>query len=246
MMADHQPRRYRRRVAAGDLVAFEVALAETDLLVLAERAMHEEARAAGRSARREVESHGALHAEFLRARRPLERPGNASGVVGAMYDAASVAGTGPMAAVAGAIAEAVARALSERGGDVVVENGGDVYMISGAERTVAIDAGDSPWRGRVALVLPPGEWSVCTSSGTVGHSESAGRADAAVVAARDGALADAVATATANRVREPGEAQAAVEWALALDGVEHVLVVCGGELATAGRLQLRRVASEEE
>lgn len=238
-MNAHQPRRYRRMPEAADLVACEVAVGETDLLILAHRDLRTEARAAARRVRRAIESHAALHPGFLTARTPLRPPADASGTVAEMYAAAQVAGVGPMAAVAGAIAEAVARELAKLSPEVIVENGGDLFVISRRERLVAIDPGRREWTRAPALVVPPGERAICTSSGTVGHSDSAGRADAAVIVAPKGAVADALATATANRVSDPADVAGAVEWARGRPGVEHVVVICGGTMATWGRLELR-------
>jgi len=240
-MSAHEPRRYRRLVAPEGLVAFEVAVGETDLMVLAERELRDEARAAAREARRQIESHAALRPDFLGARKPLPPPTDAQPIVAAMYAGAQVAGTGPMAAVAGAVAEHVARALAEDSSEVIVENGGDLFAVTSRERLVAIAAPGSPLDGRIALALPPGERALCTSSGTVGHSASAGRADAVVVAAADGALADAVATATGNRVSSAEDVQTAVEWARGREGVRHVLVICGETLGAWGDLELRGV-----
>jgi len=96
-----------------------------------------------------------------------------------MYAAAEVAGVGPMAAVAGAVAEYVGRDLLQWGEQVIVENGGDVFLSSTVERLAAVHAGTSPFSGRVALAVPAGRTpvGVCTSSATVGHSLSFGRAD---------------------------------------------------------------------
>ncbi len=244
-MDAHEPRRYRGLIDAGDLVAFGVAVGETDLLVLAEREMRAEARAAARYARRRIESHAVVHPEMLDARRPLAPPADLTGVVAAMYRASAIAGTGPMAAVAGAIAEVVARELAKylaaSGGrpEVIVENGGDVFAISGRERVAAIGAGSSRWHGRLGLVLPPGQRAVCTSSGTVGHSDSGGRADAVVVVGPDGAVADALATATGNRVASEEDVRNAVEWARARADIDHVVVICGETLGAWGDLELR-------
>jgi len=240
-MTAHEPRRYRRLPDASDLAAFEVAVGETDLLVLAERELRDEARQAARAARRRIESHAALYADFLEARRPLPAPAGTEGIVAQMYDAARMAGTGPMAAVAGAVAEAVARELAADSAEVIVENGGDLFLITQRERLVAIDAGVASWRQRPALVVPPGERAICTSSGTVGHSAGGGRADAAVVVAPGGALADALATAVANRVAGPEDVGAAVRWAQGRDAVEHVVIVCGDTMGTWGRLEMRHV-----
>ena len=245
-MTAYEPRRYRRLPGAADLVACEVAVGETDLMVLAVRDLRVEARAAARAARRQIESHLALHPETLEARRPLPTPPDAHGVVAAMYDAARVAATGPMAAVAGAVAEVVARALAEHSPEVVVENGGDLFLITARERVVGIDAGGPPWGHSLAVAVPAGERAVCTSSGTVGHSASGGRADSAVVVAPSGALADALATAVANRVRGPDDVAAAVEWARAHGGIEHVVIICGETMGAWGALELRRMTDRTD
>ncbi|MBD3293365.1 MAG: UPF0280 family protein [Armatimonadia bacterium] len=245
-MSPHEPRRYRKRVAAEGLVRFEVAVAETDLMVLAERELRDEARAAAREARRQIQSHGALRPEFLSARRPLPVEEPAPDIVFAMYGAGRAAGTGPMAAVAGAVAEHVARALSELSSEVIVENGGDLFLITQRERLVAVSAPGSPMDGRMALVVPPGERGICTSSGTLGHSASAGRADAVVIAAPKGAVADAVATAAANRVTSPDDIQAAVDFARGTAELEHVLIICGDALGTWGTFEMTETRKSPE
>ena len=244
-VTSHQPRSYRRLVGAADLVAFEVAIAETDLMVLAREPMREQARGAIRDARRQIESHATLRPEFLTARSPLAPDASAPEVPRQMYEAARVADTGPMAAVAGVVAEFVARRLASGGGEVIVENGGDLFIISARERTVSVRAPGSPLDGRLALVVPPGELGVCTSSGTVGHSASAGRADAVVIAADAGALADALATATANRVHSPQDIEPAIEWARSRAPVRQVVVICGGSLGAWGQFELRQVGGRQ-
>jgi hypothetical protein len=243
-MSPHEPRRYRKLVAAEGLVRFEVAVAETDLMVLAERELRDEARAAARAARRQIQTHGALRPEFLNSRQPLPAAEQAPDIAMAMYRAAQAAGTGPMAAVAGAVAEYVARALADHSAEVVVENGGDLFMITERERLVAVSAPGSPMDGRMALVVPAGERAICTSSGTVGHSASAGRADAVVIAAPEGAVADAVATATANRVGGPDDVEGAIASARDAADIEHILIMCDDVVGAWGKLELTNAAGQ--
>jgi len=63
------------------------------------------------------------------------------GVVRLMGEAAAAAGVGPMAAVAGAVAECVGEELRRLSATVIVENGGDLYLCSPRERVVGIYAG---------------------------------------------------------------------------------------------------------
>jgi hypothetical protein len=145
-----------------------------------------------------------------------------------------------MAAVAGAVAQHVAEGLAEVSGEVIVENGGDLYLIGREERIVGVYAGESPISGRVGIRVSKGllPVSVCTSSGTVGHSMSLGHADAVAVMARDGSLADAVATALANRVQDENDVERAIDAAKSMLGVLGVLVVVGESLGAWGNVRL--------
>ena len=113
-----------------------------------------------------------------------------------------------MAAVAGYFAQALGEYLIElmSPADLIIENGGDIWLRSSQSRTIALHAGQSPFSGKIALDIPATKsLSICTSSGTVGHSLSFGRADAVTVLATDASLADAFATAIANRILDPSD-----------------------------------------
>ena len=104
----------------------------------------------------------------------------APGIVKAMAVAAQKASVGPMAAVAGAIAEFVGKDLLKFSEQVIVENGGDIFIRTDRKRTLGIYAGeDSPFTGKLAIEVDPCEsgMGICTSSGTVSHSLSFGNAD---------------------------------------------------------------------
>ena len=158
-----------------------------------------------------------------------------------MMAAAKMAGVGPMAAVAGALAEAVGRDLSENSVGVVVENGGDIFLAGKSEYQLAIFAGTSPLSGRLGVRLvdtQPFSCGVCTSSGRVGHSLSLGRADAVTIVAENAALADAVATAVANLVHKKSDLAPAIERALVIDGITGEVAIYGDGLAAGGQVEL--------
>ena len=147
-----------------------------------------------------------------------------------------------MAAVAGVIAEFVGRGLQERHevAEIVVENGGDIYLQRQVASTVAIFAGASPLSNKVGIRLraeqtPTG---ICTSSATVGHSLSLGRADAVTVLAASTALADAVATRIGNETKNDRDINQALEVAAAITGVSGVLIIKGKALGVWGDLEL--------
>ncbi len=125
-------------------------------------------------------------------------------IVKTMAEAAEKAGVGPMAAVAGAIAEYVGRELLPFSREVIVENGGDIFLKTQKTRSIGIYAGESsPFTGKLALRIEPKDTplGICTSAGTVGHSLSFGKCDAAILVSPSASLADAAATAVGNLIQ---------------------------------------------
>ncbi len=239
--APHQPRTYRTRMAREGLVAFRVAVKETDLMVLAETDLSLEVRGLVIQERRHLEAYIQQHPEFLTTLVPWPTDPYAPAVVRDMIRAGAQAGVGPMAAVAGAIAARVGQALLAFSDEAIVENGGDIFLHLKQPATVSLYAGRSPLSHRVGLKIAPegtNTWGVCTSSGTVGHSLSLGRADAACVVAPDAALADACATALGNRVAEASAIQAALDWIAAIPGLVGAVVIVGERLGAWGDLEL--------
>ncbi|RLB69248.1 MAG: UPF0280 family protein [Deltaproteobacteria bacterium] len=168
-------------------------------------------------------------------------------VVAAMVAAAGKAGVGPMAAVAGVLAEAVGRDLLAASPVVMVENGGDIFLAGACSYTVGIFAGRSPFSGKLGIRLSrPEKFSagICTSSATVGHSLSLGRADAMCVYADSAAFADALATAMGNRIRSAKDLDAVVKDTLAFDSVHGAVAILGDKLAAAGEVELISLSPE--
>ncbi len=234
----YQPRIYRQQQGSPDLVSFRVSIGETDLFISAEKDLSVQAYEHVRAARAEIEAEIARNPRFLSSLRPLLIQADCPPLVRAMYEAGQRAGVGPMAAVAGAIGEYVARQLLRESSQIILENGGDLYIINRDSRVVGILAGASPLSNKIGLRIPPGEWAICTSSGTVGHSLSFGRADAATIIAQNGALADALATALGNRVKSPADVEKALEWARGFPEVRQALVIINETLGVWGEFEL--------
>ena len=163
-------------------------------------------------------------------------------IVERMCDAAQKANVGPMAAVAGAFSELVGLKLLEHSKEVIVENGGDLFIKSDSIRKIGIYAGKSPLSGKIALEIKPENTpiGVCTSSGTVGHSLSFGRADAVVIVSKDTFLADAAATATGNMVKDAEDIEKAISFASSINGVIGVLIISGDKMGMWGDIKLSK------
>lgn len=155
-----------------------------------------------------------------------------------MAEAGRLSGTGPMAAVAGAVAKACVRGLVEAGApEAVADNGGDIVLFLREPVHIGLWAGPA-FPTQLALAVPSrrGIFGLCTSSGTVGHSFSYGRSDAATVLSADPLLADAAATALGNRIRSSEDLEDSFQFLSELPGIEGALAVCQGRMALWGSL----------
>ena len=229
---------YRQAVASDDLVAARVRARQTDMLVSGMTDLGERALALVHRYRRDIEGYIRVNPRFAESLVPLAPDTSAPAVVAAMLDAGVLANVGPMAAVAGAIAECVGRDLLPFSRQVIVENGGDVFVRSTTPREVALLAESSDFEGlRVALPGSSAPVGIGTSSGTRGPSLSFGRADAVMAVAPSAAFADAAATAIANVVCGAGDLEGGLARARDL-GVDGVLIVADGRMAAWGRIEL--------
>jgi len=189
--------------------------------------------------RGQLEKYIRNHPKFLHSLRPVH-VGKGPTVARLMAEAAERAGVGPMAAVAGVLADLAVGDMVSSGAEVaVVENGGEVYAVSNIPINVALAAGDSPLSKRIGFRLEDFPIGVATSSGLYSHALSFGEAEAVTVFAVNAGVADAAATAVGNLVK--GEDwRKAVEYgiakALSTEGVKGVLILYRGLVGKAGQI----------
>ncbi len=153
--------------------------------------------------------------------------------------AAQKAKVGPMAAVAGVIADlAVADMLKTDCKVAVVEDGGEISAVSDRPVDVALAAGNEPLSKRFGFRLTEFPIGIATSSGRYSHAWSFGDAEAATVFCSEAGLADAAATAVGNVVKgsvEEGIA-AGIKRGLSIPGVLGVFILYQGQVGTAGKI----------
>jgi uncharacterized protein len=239
----YEERTYRNLVKTDDLVNFEVMVKETDLLVRAERNLFQETRESVLKYRHQLEAYIAANPEFAQSLVPLDEDPYAPRIVQEMIRTSRFAGVGPMAAVAGAVAEFVSKDLLKLSEEVIIENGGDIYLASSRERTIGIYAGDSPLSLKLGILIRPEDSPIglCTSSGTVGPSLSFGKADAICILSKSAALADAAATAVGNRVKEKADIEPGLERGRAIEGILGILIILGDRMGAWGNVRLARL-----
>lgn len=238
MERNHERRLYRLRSAGKGLVPFRVQLKDSDLFIMATYDLREQAFTSLLKARRFIEDWINVHPSFATSLIPLDTELECPAIVLKMYEAGKICGVGPMAAVAGAIAEFVGSDILSHAREVIVENGGDIFIKTERERVALIYAAESPFSEKLGIKVPAGSrFGICTSSGTVGPSLSFGKADAVVVVAKDATIADAAATAVGNMVRSPDDFENALNKAKQFP-IEGVVLISGETFAAWGSIEL--------
>jgi len=235
-----EPRFYRHWIKDDDLVSFELTVKQTDLYVRARRNLKDKALDSVRKHRGSLESYIARHPIFLTTLQPYQAEAVAPTIVQEMARVSQLAGVGPMAAVAGAIAEATGRDLLAFTPEIVVENGGDIFLKVSKKRLIGVYAGESSLSKRIALEIMPRETplGICTSSGTVGHSLSLGSADAVIVLSPSTALADAAATALCNMVKTSDDIPQTIEKAQSIAGLRGLVIIIGDKMGVWGKVRI--------
>jgi len=236
----YEPRTYRHWIKGKDLVSFTAVVRETDLHIRAHSNLKPHALKAIKKSRKPLEKYIENHPLFLHSLEPFDVEDDAPELVKDMANAARVVGVGPMAAVAGAIAEAVGKDLLDYSPEVIVENGGDIFMRSLKKRLIGIYAGSSTFTGKVALEIEPEDTplGICTSSGTVGHSISFGVADAVIALSPSTALADAAATAIGNHIKSAEDIEMEIERASHIPGLSGLVIIKDDKIGIWGKVKL--------
>lgn len=239
-LAMYEPRTYRHWVKGTDFVPFNVVVKETDLSILASVNLKRKAQRLVLKYRNMLERYIAQHPLFLTSLEPLPVTDNAPHIAKAMATAAEKVGVGPMAAVAGAIAEFVGTELLPFSPEIIIENGGDIYLKTIKKRVVGIYAGKSPLTGKIGLEIEGKDtpMGICTSSGTVGHSLSFGQADAVTVLSKSATLADAAATAICNIIKQPSDFAHGIEFARGIDGLTGLIIIKDDKVGIWGDIKL--------
>jgi ApbE superfamily uncharacterized protein (UPF0280 family) len=236
----HRPRFYRHWIKESGLISFNVVVEQTDLYIRSQRNLKDKALNFVLKHRGSLEAYIGRHPLFLTTLDAYQAEAGAPAIVKEMARVSQLTGVGPMAAVAGAIAEAVGRDLLAFSPEIIVENGGDIFLKISRKRLVGIYAGQSPFTKKIALEILPRETplGISTSSGTIGHSLSMGSADAVIVLSSSAALADAAATALGNIVKTVDDIPKVIEEAQSIEGLGGVVAIIGDKMSVWGKMRI--------
>lgn len=189
--------------------------------------------------RKKLEEYITEHPQFLHSLEPLPVD-RAPKVAQLMAEASTKAAVGPMAAVAGVLADLAVQEMIDSGSKVaVVENGGEVSAVSDQPIDIGFAAGDEPLSREMGFRLTQFPVGVATSSGRFSHAFSFGDADAVTIFAVDAGVADAAATAVANLIKGDDVQNVirhGIDHALNIDGVQGVFILYRGVVGKAGQI----------
>ena len=236
----HQERTYRNLIDSPKLTPYKVVVKETDLMVYTATKLEVETRELVLEHRGYVEAFIRSHPDFAKTLVPWQFDGPAPGIIVDMIKAARNAGVGPMAAIAGAVAEQVGHGLLKLTNQVIIENGGDIFIKTNSSVTVGIFAGESPLSLRIGIRLNTRSKAeaVCTSSGTIGHSHSQGKADAVCVVADSCPIADAAATSIGNLIDSPADIDSAIKTGRRIGELKGIVAIVGEKIGMWGDLEV--------
>ncbi len=237
---DYQERTYRNVLLKHNVKTFNVTIRESDLFIIADDILSDAAFHSLYKYRSHLEAYITSHRVFLTSLRPIQLDDYAPQIIRDMIGAARKADVGPMAAVAGAIAEHVGKDLLRYSRNVIIENGGDIFIYSQNDVHVGISAGSSPLSDKLSIIVRKNDMpmGICTSSGTVGHSLSFGNADAVCIKAKSVSLADAAATAIGNMTKSKRDIPKALQAGMKIEEVLGIVVVVGDQFGAIGNIEL--------
>lgn len=235
---------YRQLITRKELFSFQISIDETDLHIqVSKKGLEEKAKRIVLETREIIKTYIKKHPYFQNTLLPYHEDQNSHDIIKKMVKASKNAGTGPMAAVAGALSQETGIYLLNFCDEVIIENGGDIFFKTKNEFISAIYAGEnSPFSNKIGIkVLYEYPASICTSSSTVGHSLSFGKADAVTVTAKDAYIADAYATALCNMVKTDGDIKKTLEFAMSKKEIDGIVIIKGKNTGAAGKIELVRI-----
>ncbi|MEM1543506.1 MAG: UPF0280 family protein [Candidatus Bathyarchaeia archaeon] len=201
-------------------------------------------------AAKEIERHIKDLMNYIRSRpqfqyslKPISPDPKSPPIVQRMIEASKAADVGPMAAVAGAIADLGLETLIRMGSRVaVVEDGGEIAAYTEGEGIpISILTSEPNLSGKLGFLITRDDspLGIATSTGRSQRTISFGEADSVTVVAESAALADAAATSICNSVVGQNIREAisrGLRRAREISGVRGAIIIWEGHVGLVGKL----------
>jgi len=182
------------------------------------------------------------HPDFRYKLKPIFADIEAPRIIKLMTAASRAANVGPMASVAGALADIGLEAmLREKARVAVVEDGGEIAISTERPIVVSVFSSNPTLLSKIGFLIKSEDCpaGVATSSSKTLRALSFGEADSVTVVADNASLADAAATAICNSV-VGGDIEESIQRGLdrakIIEGIRGVLIVRGEKSGLWGTL----------
>lgn len=243
----YEPRNYRKNFLKERFTFAQVTFKEIDLYIGVDKGSYVDEipdyiKNFIVSLREELDEYIEHHPEFKNSDKSIKPDENAPLIAKDMIKASTKAEIGPMSAVAGGFAETVGLEIIKlfEVDELVVENGGDIFMYLTEDLNISIYAGDSELSEKIGIKVPASytPLSVCTSSGTVGHSFSYGKADAVMISCKSAFLADSYATAFCNKIHNEDDVDRVINEIKNKADILSAVIIKNKKSGACGRFEL--------
>ncbi|MCM8806410.1 MAG: UPF0280 family protein [Candidatus Omnitrophica bacterium] len=230
---------YRSLIKGKDFFKYEIKVEETDILVISKKNLKEEIKKEIIEQREILKNYIKENPEFLYSFSPIIVC-NGEEIIKLMSESSILTKTGPMASVAGAIAEIIGKKFMKISDEIIIENGGDIFAKMNREFITGIYAGSSPFSMKIGLKLKKREkpYGIATSSGKIGHSISFGDADAVVVVSPSAAFSDGSATYFGNLVKGRIDKDLITSELKNFPFIEGIVIIRGKEIFLWGDIEI--------
>jgi hypothetical protein len=235
----YDERIYRSLINKNNLSSYNVKISESDLFISSDTNLSEQAKKSLIIHRNSLERYIKTNPQFQVSLVPLPDDDLAPPIIRDMLRKTRMCGVGPMASVAGAVAEFVGNDLLDSTGNLIIENGGDIFLKVKHQVTVGIFAGESTLSYKLNIIVKQEDTplGICTSSATVGPSLSFGIADAVCVISKSATLADAAASAIGNRVKNKKDIKPSLDYGIEIPGVLGIVIILGNDMGAIGDIE---------
>jgi len=235
---------YRKvRSQENGLTTCQFRIGESNIMISSDKPIKTIARKLLTQIRGNIKKYIQVHPEFSESFSPITINRNAPVIIRQMSKASHSANVGPMAAIAGAIADELGEGLSKYAAELIIENGGDIFIKVKRQIIIGLWCHNNEIKNNLGILLNKkrGHYSICTSSGTLGHSFSYGKADATTVIAKNAALADAWATRLGNEIKSQKDIKKALSLLKNIKDVSGALVLYRKTIAAWGDVELTQI-----
>ncbi len=191
--------------------------------------------------RRILDSYAEINPEFVSALTPLNLRPDAPRSAHLMYTATKPFGIGPMAAVAGVLADIGLEAMEKKGAKFgLVENGGELCAFGDHEFVIGVYAGpSSSLSGKIGFLITGDDLPLGLGNSSWFGRGRIGKADACIVFAENAGIADGAATTIGLKVKgneEKTSIETALKYGERFSMIRGILIIRGDHIGTTGKI----------